>query len=205
MVSSLVTQKTQQLIALAKKGDESALDHLCGLYAERIRRMVRLRMGPELRAQIESMDLVQDAFLAAIQELDDFTYQDEGDFLRWLSSIAENTIRDNIDKIHAGKRDVRKQMSLENIAVRSDGGRIDARYPVATTTPSVLVARREELDRLERAMDQLKGEYRQVVVLAKIEGLSYRQIGQQLSKSPDAVGMLLSRAMVALTDAFEAL
>jgi RNA polymerase sigma-70 factor (ECF subfamily) len=162
-------------------------------------------MGPELRAQIESMDLVQDAFLAAIQELDDFTYQDEGDFLRWLSSIAENTIRDNIDKIHAGKRDVRKQMSLENIAVRSDGGRIDARYPVATTTPSVLVARREELDRLERAMDQLKGEYRQVVVLAKIEGLSYRQIGQQLSKSPDAVGMLLSRAMVALTDAFEAL
>jgi len=205
MVSSLVTQKTQQLIALAKKGDESALDHLCGLYAERIRRMVRLRMGPELRAQIESMDLVQDAFLAAIQELDDFTYQDEGDFLRWLSSIAENTIRDNIDKIHAGKRDVRKQMSLENIAVRSDGGRIDARYPVATTTPSVLVAQREELDRLERAMDQLKGEYRQVVVLAKIEGLSYRQIGQQLSKSPDAVGMLLSRAMVALTDAFEAL
>jgi DNA-directed RNA polymerase specialized sigma24 family protein len=35
--------------------------------------------------------------------------------------------------------------------------------------------------------------------------LSYRQIGQQLGKSSDAVGMLLCRAMVALTDAFEAL
>jgi len=205
MVSSLVTQKTQQLVALAKKGDQSALNHLCGLYAERIRRMVRLRMGPELRTQLESMDLVQDALLAAIQELDDFTYQDEGDFLRWLSIIAENTIRDNIDRIHAGKRDVRRQMSLDSVAAQSDGGRIPARYPAATTTPSVLVARSEELDRLERAMDQLKDEYRHVIVLAKIEGLSYRQIGQQLGKSPDAVGMLLCRAMVALTDAFEAL
>jgi RNA polymerase sigma-70 factor (ECF subfamily) len=204
-MAGLVAQKTQQLVALARKGDQSALNHLCGLYAERIRRVVRLRMGPELRAQLESMDLVQDALWAAVQELDDFTYRDEGDFLRWLSRIAENTIRDHIDRIHAGKRDVRRQVSLDSAATRPDGGRVPARHLAATTTPSVLVARSEELDRLERAMDQLKDEYRQVIVLAKIEGLSYRQIGQRLSKSPDAVGMLLCRAMVALTDAFEAL
>jgi RNA polymerase sigma-70 factor (ECF subfamily) len=200
-----VAQKTQELVALAREGDESALNHLCGLYGERIRRMVRLRMGPELRAQLESMDLVQDALWTAVQELDDFTYQDEGDFLRWLSRIVENTIRDHIDRIHAGKRDVRRQVSLDSANTRSDVGRIPARCPASTTTPSVLVARCEELDRLERAMDQLKDEYRQVIVLAKIEGLSYRQIGQRLGKSPDAVGMLLCRAMVALTDAFEVL
>jgi len=205
MLSNPVTQKTHQLVTLAKKGDRSALNHLFGLYAERVRRIVRLRMGPEIRAQLESMDLVQDALLAAVQELDDFTYQDEGDFLRWLSSIVENTIRDNIDRIHAGKRDVRRQVSLDGVAARSDGGRMSAGHPAATTTPSVLVAQSEELDRLERAMDQLKGEHRQVIVLAKIEGLSYRQIGQQLGKSPDAVGMMLCRAMIALTDAFEAL
>jgi RNA polymerase sigma-70 factor (subfamily 1) len=169
MLSNLATQKTRQLVTLAKEGDQSALNYLCGLYGERIRRMVRLRMGPELRAQLESMDLVQDALWTAVQELDDFTYQDEGDFLRWLSSIVENTIRDNIDRIHAGKRDIRRQVSLDSVAARSDGGRIPATYPAATTTPSVLVARSEELDRLERAMDQLKDEYRQVIVLAKIE------------------------------------
>lgn len=205
MVSNLIAQKTQQLVTMAKKGDQSALNHLCSLYVERVRRIVRLRMGPELRAQLESMDLVQDALLAAVQELDDFTYHDEGDFLRWLSVVVENTIRDNVDRIHAGKRDVRRQVSLDSVATRSEVGPICASYPAATTTPGVLVARREELDRLERAMDQLKDEYRQVVVLAKIEGLSYRQIGQQLDKSPDAVGMLLCRAMVALADAFEAL
>jgi len=204
-VNSLVTQKTQQLLMLAREGDQGALNNLCGLYVERIRRIVRLRMGPQLRSQLESMDIVQDALWAAVRELDDFTHQDDGDFLRWVSVIVENTIRDNIDRIHAGKRDVRKQVSLDSAVARSEGGRLPIRHPVSTTTPSLLVARSEELDRLERAMDQLKDEYRQVILLAKIEGLSYAQIGQELGKTPGAAGMLLSRAMVALTDAFEAL
>ncbi|MBN2131736.1 MAG: sigma-70 family RNA polymerase sigma factor [Sedimentisphaerales bacterium] len=204
-MNSLVAQKTQQLVMLARKGDQCALNNLCGLYVERIRRIARLRMGPQLRSQLESMDIAQDALWAAVRELDDFTYQDEGDFLRWVSIIVENTIRDNVDKIHAGKRDVRRQVPLDSAVARSDRGRVSARRPARTTTPSLLAARSEELDRLERAMDQLKDEYRQVILLAKIEGLSYAQIGRRLGKTPDAVGMLLSRAMVALTTAFEAL
>ena len=204
-MNSLVAQKTQQLVMLARKGDQCAMNNLCGLYVERIRRIARLRMGPQLRSQLESMDIAQDALWAAVRELDDFTYQDEGDFLRWVSIIVENTIRDNVDKIHAGKRDVRRQVPLDSAVARSDRGRVSTRRPARTTTPSLLAARSEELDRLERAMDQLKDEYRQVILLAKIEGLSYAQIGRRLGKTPDAVGMLLSRAMVALTDAFEAL
>jgi RNA polymerase sigma-70 factor (ECF subfamily) len=61
---------------------------------------------------------------------------------------------------------------------------------------------REELDRLERAMDRLKPEYRQVVMLAKIEGLSCKEIAGRLSKSPAAVAMSLSRAIVAVTNLF---
>jgi RNA polymerase sigma factor (sigma-70 family) len=74
---------------------------------------------------------------------------------------------------------------------------------MVTTTPSVVFTRREELDRLERALDKLKGEHRQVILLAKIEGLSYQHIGRRLNRSPEAVGMLLSRAMLALIKAFE--
>ncbi len=48
--------KTQQLVALVKGGDESALDQLCRVYAERVRWMVRLRMGKELRRNLDSMD-----------------------------------------------------------------------------------------------------------------------------------------------------
>jgi RNA polymerase sigma factor (sigma-70 family) len=54
-------------------------------------------------------------------------------------------------------------------------------------------------------MDRLKPEYREVVVLAKIDGLSYEEIGDRLGKSVHAVGHLLSRAMAALTDIFSAM
>ena len=201
-----VQENTERLLALAKDGDRSALNRLCGTYAERVRRIVRLRMGAELRSQLESMDVVQDALCAAAKDAHSFTYRREGDFLRWLAELVENRLRDHADRIHAQKRDVRRQVSLDAVTARSGNSRErPAGLPVVTTTPSVILAQTEELDRLERAMDQLKDEYRQVILLAKIEGLSYQEIGQRIAKSPDAAGMLLSRAMVALAKAFERL
>lgn len=192
-------KRTQELVAQAQEGDTLALDQLCDVYTERVRRIVRFRMGPELRSHLESMDLVQEALVEAVMDLDQFRYSSEGDFLRWLSRIVENTIRDNVDKAHAAKRDIRKQVPLDH------AGRpiFDARLPVATTTPSVVVSLREDLDRLEKAMDQLKPEYREVIVLAKIEGLPCQEIAERLGKTPAAVAMLLSRAIVAVTNLLE--
>jgi RNA polymerase sigma factor (sigma-70 family) len=73
---------------------------------------------------------------------------------------------------------------------------------MGTTTPSVIICKREALDRLEKALDKLKPEYKEVVVLKRIEGLSYAEIAERLGKSAEAVGMLLSRAMTALTIAY---
>lgn len=196
-------KRTQELVTLAQGGDDSALGQLCGIYAERVRRIVRLRMGPELRSQLESMDVVQEAFIEAVKDLADFTYCSDGDFLHWLSSIVENTIRDNVDRIHAAKRDVRRQVSLNRIAARADRPQGDVGLPAVTTTPSVVFSLREELDRLEQAMDRLKPEYHEVIMLAKIEGLACKEIAGRLNKSPAAVAMSLSRAIVALTNIFE--
>jgi len=107
-MSSQTLRRTHQLVTLAQGGDDSALNQLCGIYAERVRRIVRFRMGPELRSQLESMDLVQEALIEAVKDIGDFTYRSHGDFLNWLSSIVENTIRDYVDRVHAAKRDVRR-------------------------------------------------------------------------------------------------
>ncbi|MHC4707344.1 MAG: RNA polymerase sigma factor [Planctomycetota bacterium] len=194
--------KTQQLVTLAKQGDRSALDQLCVVYGERVRRVIRLRMGKELRSKLESMDMVQDVLMCAFRDLGDFTYISEGDFLRWLWTIAENRIRDNLDKLHADKRDIRKEIPLDDDASNSRNDRVGIFEPARNTTPSLVLSRREELDKLEKAIDKLKPEYRKVIVLAKIDGLSYEEIGDKLGKSADAAGHLLLRAMVALTDTF---
>jgi len=198
-----VEDKTRQLIALAQDGEASALEQLCRVYGERVRRIVRLRLPRELRPKLDSVDLVQDVLLGAVGGLTDFTYRDEGDFLRWLSRIAENKVRDHIDKWFAGKRDVRKErpLGIDFSTTRRACGR--ALKLVQTTTPSVILARREELDKLERAIDELKPEYREVIVLTRIEGLSYQEAASRLDRSPEAIRKLLCRAMAALARAYE--
>jgi RNA polymerase sigma-70 factor (ECF subfamily) len=195
-------QKTEELLVLAKEGDKSALNQLYRVYAERVRRMVRLRMSRELRSKLESMDLVQDTLIHALNGLDDFTYKSEGDFVRWLSKIAENELRGSLKKLHADKRDIRKEVRFDNHGQTTTGSSLGTPKPVETTTPSVIMSRKEDLDKLEKSLDQLKPEYKKVIILAKIDGLSYKEIGGKLGKSADAVGMLLSRAMIALTIAF---
>ena len=195
--------KTRQLVALAKGGDESAVDQLCRVYTERVRWMVRLRMGKELRRKLDSMDVVQDVLIHALGGITDFTYDNEGDFVRWLSRIAENALRDNWDRFHAEKRDIRKEIPLDNGGRRSGSGPSGIPGPVATTTPSVIMSRKEDLTRLEKAIDVLKPEYKEVIVLTKIEGLGYQEIADRVGKSSEAVRKLVSRAMTVLINAFE--
>ncbi len=196
------THKTRHLVVLAKDGDESALNQLYRVYGERVRWMVRFRMGRELRSQMDSMDLVQDTLIHALSGLDNFTYKNEGDFVRWLSKIAENELRASLKKLHADKRDIRKEVQLDNYGLTITGGVVGTPGPIQATTPSVIMSRKEDLDKLEKAIDDLKPEYKKVIVLAKIDGLSYKEIGERLGKSVGAVGMLLSRAIVALMIAF---
>jgi RNA polymerase sigma-70 factor (ECF subfamily) len=194
--------KTRQLIALAKDGNKSALSQLYMVYAERVRRILRLRMGRELRPKLDSMDLVQDVLLSALGGIGDFTYKNEGDFLRWLSRIAQNALRDNLDKLHAAKRDIRKEVRLDNYRPTTGVGFVGTPWAIAATTPSVIMSKKEDLDKLEKAIDELKPEYREVIILTKIDGLSYREIGSRLGKSPDAVRMLVPSAMAELTTVF---
>jgi RNA polymerase sigma-70 factor (ECF subfamily) len=196
-------QKTQHLVALAKEGDKSALNQLYSIYTERVHWMVRFRMGKELRSKLESMDMVQDTLIHALNDLDDFTYKNEGDFIRWLSTIAENVIRGNLKKLHTNKRDIRREVPLNSYGPNVSSRLVENPSPIAATTPSVIMSKKEDLCNLEKAIDQLKPKYREVIVLAKIDGLSYKDIGKRLGKSEDAVGMLLSRAMLALTNVFE--
>lgn len=201
-MSNHLSRKTQELITLAREGDRCALDQLFSVYGERIRRIIRLRMGKELRSKLESMDLVNEALMCAVRDLKEFSYRDEGDFLRWLAQIAENRIRDNLDRLHAGKRDIRKESPLDDDTSKGTNRHNRVQQLAMSTTPSAILSKKEELDKLENAIDQLKPEHRKIILLAKIEGLSYKEIADKLNKSTDMVGYLLSQAMMALIQTF---
>ena len=202
-MNSVINDNTQNLVALAKSGDESALEQLYRTYGPRILWLVRLRMGKELRTKLESVDLVQDVLFSAFKDLPNFTYKNEGDFIRWISRITENRLCDNLNRLHAVKRDIRREIPLDNNSPTLADSLAAAMEPIDATTPSAIVSKREDFEKLARAIDTLKPEYREVIVLTKIEGFSYKDIAERQGKSPDAVRMLVSRAIAALSGAFE--
>ena len=65
------------------------------------------------------------------------------------------------------------------------------------------MSKKEDLVKLEKAIDALKPEYREVIILTRIEGLSYKEIADRLGKSAEAVRKIVSRATTALIGAFE--
>jgi RNA polymerase sigma factor (sigma-70 family) len=67
--------------------------------------------------------------------------------------------------------------------------------------PDRAVIARQELRRLETALDRLPNRCRQAVVLRKIEGLSYREIAKRMGIAEDTVSKHLREGMHALADA----
>ena len=54
-----------ELIRLAQGGEEQAYGRLFERYYERVHAIVRKRLGQALRADVESLDIVQDAMVDA--------------------------------------------------------------------------------------------------------------------------------------------
>ena len=185
--------RTERLVAGAKAGDPEALQALYDRYRHRVLSVVRVRMGSLLRSRMESQDLVQSVMLESLKDLGSFEYRTEGAFLHWLSTLAERKIRDKVDYLSAKRRDAGAEAELP----------AGDEEPLAETrlarSPSQLAAQAEELLRLEEAIRRLPKEQTEMLVMAKLEGLSYGEIAGLTGKSEAAVRMLVVRAITALT------
>ena len=66
--------------------------------------------------------------------------------------------------------------------------------PADTKTPSRLFAQQQAVERLLARLDTLPEDYRQALILAKIEGLTTAEMAERLGKSREAVALLVYRA-----------
>jgi hypothetical protein len=72
MSSASDSIETTRLLQRVADGNEGALDELLVLYARYLRRVVELRMEPELRARFDPSDAVRETQLEVIRRIDDF-------------------------------------------------------------------------------------------------------------------------------------
>ncbi|HLU38683.1 MAG TPA: sigma-70 family RNA polymerase sigma factor [Planctomycetota bacterium] len=97
-----------------------------------------------------------------------------------------------------GRRDRRTRARAAAWRARTSTRR--SRATARCTTPSRHAIAREELERVERAIAALPEAQQEVVVLARIAGLSRRAIAAELGRSEEAVRMLLHRGLAKVAD-----
>ena len=172
----------QQLITQTLDGQTAAFGILVRKYQDRLfNSMVHLLRNPS-----DAEDVVQDAFLQALRKLD--TFQGNSQFYTWLFRIARNTA---ISKLRRKKPTV----SLESTDSQQ---RLD--FPDDGPTPSTEMERRERQTGLMRAMDQLSGEHREILILREMEEQNYETISEILDLPVGTVRSRLHRARLQLKE-----
>jgi RNA polymerase sigma-70 factor (ECF subfamily) len=187
------------LVDSASRGDSAAVDVLLERYLPGLNAYVRLRAGPLLRARESASDLVQSVCREVLAHVDRYQYRSEGLFKQWLFTTAARKLADRCDFVQAQRRDARRDVPLD--AGPASGSSQVAGFADAVrslVTPSRELIAREELEATERALLELDDDHREVIVLARVVGLSAKEIGEQMERSETAVRSLLHRALAEL-------
>ena len=180
---------SQGLIERIKDGDREALSALFEKHRPRLAVLIHYRISPELRSFFEVDDILQEAFLEAFRDFDQFTYQSPGSFMSWLARIADHVMADL-----ARSQGRQKRHAAEMLRFRSESNPLGPE-PLDSKTPSRILAEEEGLRRLLAKLNSLPENYRQAILLMKVEGLSTQEAAARLGKSNDATALLLHRAL----------
>lgn len=171
-------------------------EELAALFARNVhhvRAFVRLRIDPLTRSRESVSDIVQSACRELLDQ-DSFEYRDEKSFRSYLCQAALFKIQNRQRHHAAGKR--RHGGPEPPPATDEDLAKV---YRTTMFDPMRQAIRREEIEALERAFDQLPDDYRQALTLYRIVGLAIAEIARQTGRTEGATKMLLHRAMARLT------
>src|SRR5947209_18343986 len=150
------------LLAALRAGEPSAYEEAVHRYSPRLLATTQ-RI---LRNEDDAHDAVQDTFLSAFRNLDQFAGQSK--LATWLHRIAVNAAL-----IKLRKRRQTHEKSIDHLMPRfaGDGHHVEPIVPWDTAAERVL-ERKETRDAVRHAIDHLPENYRTVLLLRAIEGLS---------------------------------
>jgi RNA polymerase sigma-70 factor, ECF subfamily len=181
---------TLDLLRQAQGGDRLALDRLVRRYEPRVHSIVRMRLGPALRASLESVDILQETFEAAIRDFDHFEVRDHGSFINWLARIAERKLCDADDHLRAQKRDRRREVPLAS----SDGSTsLGPVLRAAGPSPSEQVSRNEQIELIEACLSEMPEEYRELIILHDYAGASWEAVAEATGRPSAAAARMKYR------------
>jgi RNA polymerase sigma-70 factor, ECF subfamily len=182
----------------AKKGDSESLGKLLQWYTHYLNILATTSLDRQLRQRVNPSDVVQETMLAAHRDFNAFRGTSQPEMLGWLRKILINTLHRTFSThVHAGKRDIRREVSIERTSQRMDESACSLAVilPGRTSSPSEPMRSREQAMDFAKQLDQLPPQYRDVIVYRVLQGLAFEEIAERMNRSCGAVRMLWLRAL----------
>lgn len=165
-----------------------------------LRLLARMQVSPQLAGKIDISGVVQQTVWEATEAVQ--PSGEDREWLAWLRRLLANNLRDEIRKVSAARRDVRREKSLE-AALDVSSARVEAWLVSQQSSPSKRAIRGEELNRLAAALANLAEDQRLAIELHHLEGLPLKTVSERLGRSKEAVASLLYRALKQLKKQLE--
>lgn len=178
--------------------DDATLEK-CRAY---LRLLASSQLDPWLRQRVDASDLVQQTMLDAVARRDQFRGATEGELLAWLRTILSNNLVDAIRHYGRAKRDVARNVSIDE-KISQSARRIDSLATDSASSPSRRAATNDQLLRLPQALDALPDSQREAIVLHHLQGMKLSETAQAMGRSEAAVGGLLHRGLKRLNELLE--
>lgn len=186
------------LLAQALDGGKGCLGQLMQLYTNYLKLLARAQLDQRIQARVSPSDIVQESLLEAHRDFGQFRGRCAGEFLAWLRQILVHNLAQLIERhMIAEKRDVRREVALDTMHASLERSAMRLAHVLADdgASPSSAAVQQEQLLALADALAEVPSDYRDVIVLRHMEGLSFREVADRMQRTEGAVRMLWLRAM----------
>ncbi|MCH8098459.1 MAG: sigma-70 family RNA polymerase sigma factor [Anaerolineae bacterium] len=161
------------------QGDMSAFDSLYTRHIKTVYNRVRY-VVPETDVE----DVTQEVFIAALSSLPSF--RGEAQFSTWLRTLTNHKVAEYY------RRRSRKKETMQVDMVHAER-RGDQNHPILL----------EDRITIQRALNKLPEQYREVILLRFAEGMQFKEIADSLKQNPEATKSLFRRAIATLRNTLD--
>jgi RNA polymerase sigma-70 factor (ECF subfamily) len=199
-----MTDEAPQVTTLLSRLRQGEAEALAALFEEcqpRLRLMLQLRMDPRLATRLGLSDVLQEVYMDAARQVQAYLNNPRVAFYVWLRGLAwERLLKLQRRHLGAACRAVGRERPLP--AESSEG--LARQLAVRGLSPSQTLVQEELRRRVQAALEQLKPEDQEVILLRDFEDLSNGEVAQALGLSDSAATMRYGRALYRLKEVLTA-
>jgi len=189
--------RTTELVNRIVRGDREALAELFLIYRPRLWRMVNFRLHPRLQGRVDADDVLQDAWLMAVDRIDYFLRDASHSSFIWFRMIVQQALV----AVHRRHLGAEKRNAARDVPVHggwdadSTSSSLAFHLSGSFTSPSSAMNRAElarQLDTILQGMNEID---REVLALRHFEELTNSETARVLNMSEQATSGRYLRAL----------